>query len=464
MSLFEPTMQARARVSVLRELLETRGLSVCVVGAGKSGGAAARLLHERGCRVRMLDDRAGAAWGAEEPGGPAGPIDKASVDAADLVVLSPGVPRRRPELRDAIELGKLVGEVEVASWFVSAPLVGVTGTNGKSTVTALVGHGFRSAGRSAFVGGNLGTPLSELVRSGENVDVAVVELSSFQLESLVEARFAAAVWLNLTPDHGDRYDSVADYALAKRRIIEQRRIDGVGILNAKDRYCTRFGLELGGPLRWFSGEGPSDLAGPMGTVVRADGVAVRNEMDRIEHYDLAGVDGVHQRANRASAIEVWRHFELAPASIRHALAEFRGLPHRLETIPSDDGCTWVNDSKATNVAAAVAALDADRAPTVWIAGGRDKGSALEPLVEAARRNRIKAVLLIGEASDRFETALSSLVGVERTGTLERAVARARELAEPGDRILLAPACASYDQFLHFEARGERFRALVEGRA
>lgn len=461
MSMFEPTMQARARVSILRELLETKGLSVCVVGAGRSGRSAAALLSERGCRARVLDDRGAEALEPDSPFGPASPIEKQTIDAADLVVLSPGVPRSRPELASALELGKLVGEIEVASWFVGVPMVGITGTNGKSTVTTLVGRGFERAGWRTFVGGNLGTPLSELARriDAQPVDVAVVELSSFQLESLVEARFAAGVWLNLTPDHSDRYASTAEYAMAKRRIVEQRRIDGVGILNAKDAHCTRFGLELGGPLRWFSATATSDLAEPMGTVVEGD-AAVRTVDERVERYRLEAVPGGHNRANAAAAIEVWRHFELSPDVIQATLDGWEDLPHRLERIATNDGIAWINDSKATNVAAAVAALRASDAPTIWIAGGKDKQTALDPLVDALRESRPKRILLIGEASARFAQAFGAWVEADSVQTLERAVQRARELAVPGDRVLLAPACASFDQFAHFEARGDRFRELV----
>ncbi|MGF1508511.1 MAG: UDP-N-acetylmuramoyl-L-alanine--D-glutamate ligase [Myxococcota bacterium] len=455
---FAPTMQTRARVSVLRELLERERLRVCVVGAGKSGRAATALLEDLGAEPDVLDDAAGA-------GGISRPFHKSHVDAADLVVLSPGVPRCRPELQGALAAGKLIGEVELASWFIDAPMVAVTGTNGKSTTTALIAHGLEVAGLRVFSGGNLGTPLSDLAlatRHGAQVDMAVVELSSYQLESIVEAQFRVGVWLNLTPDHVERYASFAEYGLAKRRILERRAIGGLGIVNAKDSTCARLAMELGGPLRWFSGRGDSDLAGPMGTVAHLDGTARRCGATGEEHYviDGPGLPGQHNIENAAASIEALRFSGVPPEVVQRALSSFAGLPHRLERVPTDDGRRWINDSKATNVESAVVALKAVEPPVFLLCGGRGKGVPYRPLVEAALQSGVVAVYAYGEDRESVRAAFIEHIPVTTAADLSDVVELARRFAPPGSTVLLSPACASFDQFMGFEHRGDVFKTLV----
>jgi UDP-N-acetylmuramoylalanine--D-glutamate ligase len=382
-------------------------------------------------------------------------------------VLSPGVPRARPELADAIARGTLVSEIELASWFVRAPMVAITGTNGKSTTTALVAHILARAGKRVFAGGNLGRPLAELARTQENVDVAVVELSSYQLESIVEASFAVACWLNLTPDHVDRYADVATYAAAKRRILERRSINGVAVLNAKDRWCSDAGIRIGGPIRWFAAAPHSDLAGPMGTLAASD-LALRTVWDDCETYRIQNpaLPGLHNRANACAAIECARYFDdVRPEQVQLGLDSFGGLPHRIERVAVIGGVTWYNDSKATNVDSAVTGVRAVDAPKILIAGGKDKGSSWQPLVDAAKEGGVKAVLAIGAALPIVvESFKPTGIEVREAGTLERAIALASQLAKPGDAVLLSPACASFDQFKNFEDRGDQFRAMVKALA
>lgn len=454
---FSPVMEAGARVAALRAKLSDGGVSAVVIGAGRSGRAAVELLKDRGTKIALLDDRAGAADG---------PIEKRAIDAAELVVLSPGVPRARPELETAISRGTLVSEIELASWFVDAPLVGITGTNGKSTTTALVAHILEESGKRVFAGGNLGRPLSELVTSGEQVDVAVVELSSYQLESIVDATFHVACWLNLAPDHADRYPDETTYALAKRRILERRAINGVAVLNAKDRWCALYGIRLGGPVRWFAVDDHSDLAGWMGTLAASE-IAVRAVWDEQERYRLTNpaLPGLHNRANACAAIECARYFDdVSPDAVQRGLDTFAGLPHRLERVACDGGVTWYNDSKATNVESAATGVRAVEGPKILIAGGKDKGASWAPLVRAARASGVRVVLAIGEAQAIVDAAFAPDFEVREVGTLEAAVAIARDIARPGDAVLLSPACASFDQFRDFEERGDRFRALVRGEA
>lgn len=449
---FLPALGASSRVAVIRSALPNGGVSAVVVGAGKSGTAAAALLRSFNAKVRVLDDKAEAGE----------PITADALVDADLVVLSPGVPRTRPELRGAIERGIVVGEIELASWFVKAPLVGITGTNGKSTTTALTAHLFESGGLRTFAGGNLGRPLAELALSGEATDVAVVELSSYQLESIVDATFAVACWLNLTPDHADRYPDLDTYALAKRRIIERRAVNGVAVLNAKDHCVSDAGIRLGGPIRWFAADVSSDLAGPMGTVLATPDQAVRTSVGGEERYDLANdnLPGMHNRANMLAAIECARHFEVSVRDVERGLKSFRGLPHRIELVRVLGGVRWYNDSKATNVDSAVIALRAVPGPKVLIAGGKDKGAPWAPLVEAAREHGVHTVLAIGAAAPIVLSSFGAMA--MDAGTIEQAIAKARSLARPGGAVLLSPACASFDQFKNYEHRGDVFRSLVVG--
>ena len=451
---FLPLPEARARVADLRRKILNRKINAVIIGAGRSGVAAAGLLDRLNCSYRVLDDRVDLGDG---------PIAKKEIDTADIVILSPGVPRARTEFEGVIRSGTLVSEIELASWFVQVPMVGITGTNGKSTTTALVAHVLESAQKRVFAGGNLGRPLSELALSEDEVDVAVVELSSFQLESIVEATFHVACWLNLTPDHGDRYPDELTYAAAKRRLLERRSVSGIAVLNAKDHHCAQAGLRLGGPIRWFAADEHSDLAGPMGTVAWLD-EAIRTEEGQREVYrlDNPALPGIHNRANIAAAIECARHVDgVRPEQIQHGIGSFSGLAHRLERIPTNDGVAWYNDSKATNVKAAVTGVVGIDGPKILIMGGLDKGGSWAPLVEAAQGGEVKAVLAIGAAESMVKAAFTGF-HVERVGTLERAVARARILAVPGDSVLLSPACASFDQFRNFEERGDRFRSLVGG--
>ncbi|MFO0726877.1 MAG: UDP-N-acetylmuramoyl-L-alanine--D-glutamate ligase [Myxococcota bacterium] len=461
---FQPTMGARLRVAEIREKLAAGDLSAAVVGGGKSGLAAAELLASRGASVCILDDKTlDPAALARVPGAKTGPIDAATLAEAELVVLSPGVPRARPELAAAIARGVVVGEIELASWFVRAPMVGITGTNGKSTTTALIAHILASARRKVFAGGNLGRPLSELAVSAEPVDVAVVELSSYQLESIVDCTFEAACWLNLTPDHTDRYPDLETYAFAKRRIIEARSIHGVAVLNASDPWAAHAGLRQGGPIRWFAAKPDSDLASRVGTTTGTSGHALRTDGGEIERYDLDNpyLPGLHNRSNMAAAIECARALGASPDEVQAGLHSFRGLPHRIELVSNAGGARWYNDSKATNIDSTITAVRAVTGPKILIAGGRDKGAPWDGLVDLVAPDLI-AVLAVGEATPIVMKAFAGRAPVlEDVGTVERAVARAAELVRPGCAVLLSPACASLDQFKNYEVRGDLFRRLAQ---
>ncbi len=410
-----------------------------------------RLLRSRGATVEVFDDRQA---GQLVDGATVRTLDEIPVSDVDVIVTSPGVPRSR--LAAGIAADRVIGEIELASWFLREPLIGITGTNGKSTTTSLIAHGLAGPQRRVFAGGNLGVPLSEFAGGSRDAERVVVELSSYQLESLVLARFAVSVWLNLSPDHLDRYPSVEDYAQAKRRLVECTDEAGVVVLNADDPFCR---LDPPAQVRWISARpSPTSFAG---TAVVAPGRLRRCVGDRFEEYavDSPALLGAHNDFNAAAAVEVWRREGLSEAEVEHALSTFPGLPHRLERLATDDGRAWFNDSKATNVAAACVALDAVTGPKVLIAGGRGKGESWQPLVERALEREVRLVVAFGESRAQIAEAFAPRMPVQITTTLSEAV----DVARRGEAmsIVFSPACASFDQFDDFEHRGETFRALIQ---
>lgn len=465
---FSPDPEAYARVSRLTEALEDEsrsGLRALVVGAGRSGQAAVQLLLAHGATVKVADDRADAlaGLGSEFASVNVIPLSEEACTTAELVVLSPGVPRTRPELAPAIVAGTLVAEVELASWFLHIPMVGITGTNGKSTTTMLVAHMLQQKyPGKVFAGGNIGTAMCRLALDPDQAIVAAVELSSYQLESIVQTKFHVCCWLNLTPDHTDRYQDIHHYGAAKARLLERRAVNGCAVLNAKDPWCARAGLSLGGAVRWFAATPTSDLAESMGTVLAEPELAVRVEGSLVESYrlDNPALIGIHNKSNALAAIESARSMGVSPDEVQAGLATFTGLAHRLEMVREHRGVQWRNDSKATNIDSAVTGIQALDRPILLIAGGRDKGASWQDLVDAAA-GRVTRVFAIGEAASLVVGAFrdSELI-VEDVGTLAQAVLRAEQEAVSGDVVLLSPACSSFDQFPDFEVRGDTFKALV----
>ncbi len=448
--------------------MDLKGKRVTVVGLARSGAAAARLLLREGAVVSVTDRRPAAEltdWTSRFASGEVrwllgGHPDQAFRDA-DLLVLSPGVPLASPPLQAAQARGiPIWSELELASRFVSAPIVAITGSNGKSTTTALTGEMCRAAGRRTFVGGNIGVPLSEAAHSGSAWSEIVVEVSSFQLETVVTFRPAVAALLNVTPDHLDRYPNVQAYAAAKRRIFERQTREDAAVLNADDPACgdptfTRTLAARRVPFSRFT-EPPSDgvwIDG--GTIVYRLGER-RGRLIALDHLRIVGVHNV-ENAMAASAVALLRGIE--PRVIEHVLSEFRGLEHRSEFVRDLRGVTYINDSKGTNVGATQKSLESFTRPVVLIAGGVGKGadfSVLRPLVA----RRVKKAVLIGEARPQLRQAFDGVTTVVEANGLEDAVRIASESAAPGDVVLLSPACASFDLFRDFEERGRCFKALV----
>ena len=450
---------------------------VLVYGLGLSGRAAARLLLSRGVSVVGVDARPEERLDLTDLTDRTDPSDQAQKakfelitgaepaemppGAFDAVVVSPGVPMDRPLLEDARRRGlPVIAEVELAAPFVNGPIVAVTGSNGKSTTTALTGAMVRAAGLPVEVCGNIGVPLAELV-DGPPGRVFVVELSSFQIEGIVSLKPRAAALLNLSEDHLDRYGSMAAYAAAKKRLFQNQDAEGVAVLNGDDPEAAD--VETLARKRWFSRRGrvrDGCYAAADGRVMEAvpDGHGAGDvELFRAADVPLAGV---HNLENAMAAALLARAIGAEPAEIRRGLSGFKGLPHRMQKVAEQDGVAWYDDSKGTNPGATAKSLEGFPDGTVHIIlGGRNKGAnlaSLNPiLAQKARR-----AYLIGEAAEEFAAALGDTVPFERAGTLERAVRSAARQARPGEVVLLSPACASFDQFRNFVHRGESFQALV----
>ncbi|MBN1611747.1 MAG: UDP-N-acetylmuramoyl-L-alanine--D-glutamate ligase [Polyangiaceae bacterium] len=434
--------------------MELEGKCVVVVGLGTSGLAAARLCLGRGARVIGTDAKPRGELPAEASelgielcaGGHEG------VDwlGADLVVVSPGVPPlgalERAE-RAGIEV---IGELELGCRFVQAPILCVGGTNGKSTVTTLLGDLLQAAGQTVFCGGNLGRPLAGA--AGAPFDAAVVEVSSFQLERAPSFHPVVGILLNITEDHLDRYPSFQAYARAKGNAFAQQEPGDLAIVPAGDSLCEAEARRGLGRLVRFGNGGDYEVRGQL-VVEVATG----------ETFDAgsASLNGAHNVSNAAAAIAAARSRGATADQIREGLRAFRPLPHRMALAAQFEGIAFYDDSKGTNVGASVTALDGVlESRAVLIAGGRDKLGSYEPLAAAlARKGR--AAVLIGEAADRIEAAVCHVLPVRRAASIVEAVQAAFELARPGDAVLLSPACSSFDMFDSYADRGNQFVAAVQ---
>ncbi len=447
-------------------MAELRGKKVLVVGLGKSGVAAAKLCAREGAVVTGSDRRGGAELGEEavklaslgvrlELGG----HRAQSFTGADLIVKSPGVPPSLPELVAARMAGvQTVGEVELCVPWLARPVVGITGTNGKSTTTALTGHLLAAAGIRAFVGGNLGTPVAQQVLYGAGVEATVLELSSYQVDDLDSFRCDVAAVLNVTPDHLARYGAMESYAASKARLFELLAPSGVAIVNADNALTAPMRARTGGRTARFGHGRREELS-----LFDEDGVVIRRAPDgSLERYTVGAkaLRGAHNLENAMAAIEAARVVGAAPEAIQRGLDSYPGLPHRLELVRVLDEVEWVNDSKGTNVDAVEKSLAAFAGPVHLIMGGRGKGAPYAPLRPLFER-RVTRLYLIGEDAPQIEKELGELAPVERAGELATAVLLARGFARPGETVLFSPACASFDQFTSFEERGEAFRQVVQ---
>ena len=423
-----------------------------VLGLGDTGLSVARYAERRGALVRVADTRAAPPRRGELRGElRLGPFTPALLADIDLLCISPGLSLAEPLVGEALSRGiAVLGDIELFAWENRAPVFAVTGTNGKSTVSALTGHLLRSAGVDCEVAGNISPPVLDALTARATPAAAwVLELSSYQLETTWTLNAAAATMLNLSEDHLDRYAGLADYGAAKARIFQG---DGIQVLNRDDAASAAMALP-GRPVITFGLDAP-----PTAQDFGVSGGALMEGSHHLLETSALAIHGAHNVANALAACALARAAGVARERLAPALASFRGLPHRVELVARRKGVDWYDDSKGTNVGATIAALRGLGKRALLILGGDGKGQDFTPLRQPVAQFA-SHVLLIGRDAPLIEAALAGLPA-ERCAGLEEAVARAAQLASPGEAVLLSPACASFDMFRDYQERGERFAAAV----
>jgi len=438
---------------------------VLVVGLGKSGVASALFMKAHGAKVTVSDTKSGDELRNEIPvlldhgiTVETGGHGDRTFRGQDLIVVSPGVPVDAPPLVQARALGEaVIGEIELAAQFLPGPIVAITGSNGKTTTTTLTGEIMTAAGFPALVGGNIGTPAISLAERAKPETVIVLEISSFQLETIQTFRPKVAVVLNVTPDHLDRHRTFEIYAGAKARIFENQQASDFAVLNADDPTCVAMGSRTRAQVFWFS---RSKEVQP-GAWTHAGNILFRDASGQREILQVSEIPlkGAHNLENVLAAVCAGALMGCAPEKIRQAVRDFKAVEHRLEFVATIRGVDYYNDSKATNVDATIKALESFPANIHLILGGKDKGSdytLLNPLLQ----QRVKRVYTIGAAAAKIESQIKG-PEVVHAETLENAIRKANAVAQSGDVILLAPACASFDQFKSYEHRGRVFKEIVQ---
>jgi len=449
--------------------MNVAGKKVLVLGAARSGIACAKFLVARGATVALGDAQPLEKWSAEAlalkskgVGILPGDIPGWLLDNLDLVVISPGVPTKAIPLRYAERAGaEVIGEVELASRYLKGRIVAVTGTNGKTTTTSLIGELLKDAGVPTQVGGNIGTPLISLVESSRDDGWTVVELSSFQLETIKEFHPTVAVVLNVTPNHMDRYESFTDYAAAKHRIFMNQGPGDVAILNADDEIVSSWASGLRAFVVSFSVK--QQLA--EGLFLRGREIVSRTATRErvLLMSDEMKLRGRHNVENVLAALAAGLACGAAPDSMRQTIKRFEPVEHRLEFVSEIDGVKFYNDSKATSVDATLKALEAfaeEAGKIVLILGGRGKKAPYTPLASLVQE-KARKLILIGEDAETIANELGEFAPSERASDMKDAVTLSFQAAQPGDIVLLAPACASFDMFESFEHRGKVFKDEVQ---
>jgi UDP-N-acetylmuramoylalanine--D-glutamate ligase len=448
-------------------MLEVKGKKVLVVGLGKSGLAAALFLRHHGARVTVSDIRSAEQLAKDIPAlleegimVEAGGHGLLTFRRQDLIVVSPGVPVDTPELTQVKHFGlPVIGELELAAQFLKGKVLAITGSNGKTTTTAMVGEILEKAGLQTLVGGNIGVPVVSLIEKTTDVSWSVLEVSSFQLETTVEFRPAIAVILNITPDHLDRHGSFENYVRAKERIFAMQTAEDCLVLNADNEPAAAAAARAKSRIYWFSVEHPVE----QGAWLEQGEVVYRASKDApIETVmPLGGIPlkGTHNVENVLAAVCAARQAGASAEVIGKAVAEFHAVEHRLEYVATHNGVEFYNDSKATNVDATAKAIAAFNGGIHLILGGKDKNSDYRQLADLLRE-RVSAVYTIGAAAAKIESHLRGIISIHSCGTLDKAVAAATAAARPGEVVLLAPACSSFDQFESYEHRGRVFKDIV----
>lgn len=444
--------------------MDLKNQKVLVVGLAKTGVACARFLASKGARVTVTDMRSEPVL-AEQLAGLAGydivleleRHEEATFLASDLIVVSPGVPMDLPQLVAAQQAGQeIISEIELASRFIDVPIAAITGTNGKTTTTTILGAIFKHNGYRSFVGGNIGTPLIELAESHAIVDQVVAEISSFQLEWITSFRPAVAALLNLSEDHLDRYPDYQAYIDAKLRIFENQTDEDFAVVNRDDPLVWRHAQGLRAALFPFSRKFELEEG-----IFYRDGVITYRHRGREECFPTAAIrlQGVHNLENIMAATACALLLGCRPDETFETILCFESLHHRMEFVREVSGVGYYEDSKATNVGSVEKALESFTDITL-IAGGKDKGGSYAPLAPLVRE-RVRHLILIGEAAGRMEQELGALTDTRRAATLEDAVRTAAEITAAGGTVLMSPACSSFDMFRDYEERAQMFIAAVK---
>jgi UDP-N-acetylmuramoylalanine--D-glutamate ligase len=458
--------------------MQLKDKNIVVVGLGRTGLAAARFLHHRGARV-LVTDRAGEkelgdAVGVLRQLGVRVEIGSHRADSfqdADLIMVSPGVDHTIEPIAQANARGvPIIGEVELASAFIKDPIIAVTGTNGKTTTTALLGQMLENSGIRVFVGGNIGNPLIEYVSKEQTAQIVVAEISSFQLDTIVTFRPKVSVLLNITADHLDRYPDFEAYADSKMRIFKNQQADDLAILNGLDRLIRTKTKNIKCRRLFF----PNLEAGEQGAILNEKRIILRlnhvhsvirnlqSEFRNHEYLDISRMhlQGRHNFENACAASLAALASGATPNGIQKALDHFKGLPHRLEHVATINAVDYYNDSKATNVDGVLRALECFSRPVVLLMGGRDKGGDFKMLQESIR-NHAKELIVMGEAAESIRSALGQQTRTKVAASMQEAVTTAFQDAQPQDVVLLSPGCASFDWYSNYAERGDDFRRAVE---
>ena len=465
--------------------MDLENKKIVVVGLGSSGVATAQFIRSRGATVTATDMASESEMSPEalqlrELGVrlELGEHKLKTFETSDLVVTSPGVPHESEPLAYARSLGVTVwGEMELASRFIQEPIVAITGTNGKTTTTTLIGEMLSHSGLKVFVGGNIGKPLIRYVDSQEKAQIVVAEVSSFQLDTIDRFHANVAVLLNIAEDHLDRYVDFDAYVLSKFRIFENQRPDDIAIINGNDLRINKLADRiLARRLSFHREESPQSKNLSVHAIITKDSLAIdlkgfAHELFA-DHPNAGAIDetlipfsainlfGRHNQENTAAAVLATLAAGGNMRGIMAALAHFSGLPHRLEFITKVEGVLFYNDSKATNVDAVIRALESFSEPIVLLLGGRNKGGNFAMLADSIQHN-VKSLVSFGEARDEIESAFKGIVTSVPAQSMTDVVTKAREIAEPGDVVLFSPGCASFDMYENYARRGEDFRRCVE---
>ncbi len=438
--------------------MELKNKNILIVGLGVTGVATARFLINRGASVTVSDQKKEQETGPEEPlirepgiRMELGPHRIETFERADLIVVSPGVPHTILPIRRAKEQGiPVIGEIELASRFITEPIVAVTGTNGKTTTTTLLGKMLEDSGFKVFVGGNIGKPLIAYADREEKAEIVVVEVSSFQLDTIDTFRANVAVLLNITEDHMDRYPDLDAYTKSKVRIFNNQQYNDTAVLNGSDPVVRSLSRDILSRKVFFSSK-------EEGVAISDENIISQENMSQLlADFKLPGKHNMENAAAASlAALTAGGTFE----GVRTALRKFKGLPHRLEYIDTLNGVDFFDDSKATNVDSVAKALETFERPVVLIMGGRNKGSKFHVLRDLIGRHT-KELIVIGEAKEDIKAELGDIKPVETANSMEDAVFKAYNAAKPGDIVLLSPACASFDMYNSYAQRGEDFCKAV----